>query len=136
MKPFALVAAVEEGADPATTYYNSQPLHIYLGPTAVPPFWNVATFWNTYAGSVNLVQATWQSDNTVYAQLALDLGRQDRHRGPRDGHHEPPDPLALDRAGHRGRQPARGRRRLRHPGREGIHHTPQAIARVVFPDGR
>ena len=31
MKPFALVAAVEEGADPATTYYDSQPLHIYLG---------------------------------------------------------------------------------------------------------
>ena len=74
MKPFALAAAVEEGANPATTYYTSQPLHLFLGPGAVPPYWNVSTFSNTYAGPINLVQATWQSDNTVYAQLALDLG--------------------------------------------------------------
>ena len=32
MKPFALTAAVEQGANPATTFYTSQPLHIYLGP--------------------------------------------------------------------------------------------------------
>ncbi len=44
MKPFALVAAVEAGANPATTYYTSRPLHIYLGPGSVPPFWDVATF--------------------------------------------------------------------------------------------
>ena len=68
------MAAVEQGADPATTYYDSQPLHLYLGPGAVPPYWNVSTFSNTYAGPINLVQATWQSDNTVYAQLALDVG--------------------------------------------------------------
>ena len=37
MKPFALTAAVEEGANPATTYYDSMPLHLYLGPHAVPP---------------------------------------------------------------------------------------------------
>ena len=74
MKPFALVAAVEAGADPATTYYDSMPLHLDLGPGAVPPFWNVSTFSNTYAGPINLVQATWQSDNTVYAQLALVSG--------------------------------------------------------------
>ena len=37
MKPFALLAAVEEGADPQSTYYNSHPLHIYLGPGPTPP---------------------------------------------------------------------------------------------------
>ena len=36
MKPFALIAAVEQGANPATTFYNSHPLHIYLGPGATP----------------------------------------------------------------------------------------------------
>ena len=49
----------------------------------MPPYWNVSTFSNTYAGRINLVNATWQSDNTVYAQLALDVGpAQDRARWP------------------------------------------------------
>ena len=92
MKPFALIAAVEQGADPATTFYNSQPLHIYLGPGAVPPYWDVFTSENSSGGRINLVQATWQSDNTVYAQLCLDLGPDaDRQGGPQDGHHEPAD---------------------------------------------
>ena len=37
MKPFALIAAVEQGANPSSTFYNSHPLHIYLGPGANPP---------------------------------------------------------------------------------------------------
>ncbi|HMJ79412.1 MAG TPA: PBP1A family penicillin-binding protein [Candidatus Dormibacteraeota bacterium] len=72
MKPFVLAAAIEQGADPATTFYDSHPLHITF-PNGAPP-WDVTTFDGTAYGPSNLVQATVRSDNTVYAQLALDVG--------------------------------------------------------------
>jgi len=71
-KTFCLTAAIEEGIDPSTTYYVSQPLSLHLPGTSKP--WTVHTFGNTYAGTINLVQATLESDNTVYAQLVLDVG--------------------------------------------------------------
>ena len=74
MKVFALTAAVAQGIDPESTYYVSQPLHIWNGPYSDPPYWDVATYSHSYAGRINLVDATLQSDNTVYAQLAMDLG--------------------------------------------------------------
>ena len=40
MKPFALIAAVEEGVNPATTSYTSHPLHIPI-PGGNPPVWDV-----------------------------------------------------------------------------------------------
>jgi penicillin-binding protein 1A len=73
MKPFTLTAAVEMGANPATTYYVSHPLSIPM-PGAVPPVWTVHTYSNGYGGRMNLVQATLASDNTVYAQLMMDVG--------------------------------------------------------------
>jgi len=72
MKPFVLAAAIERGADPATTYYDSRPLHIAFPNGA--PTWNVTTFDGTAYGPSSLVQATVRSDNTVYAQLVLDVG--------------------------------------------------------------
>ena len=70
-KTFALTDAIRRGVDPDTTYYTSQPLDI-----DDPEYghWEVSTYSESYAGSVNLHQATLASDNTVYAQLALDLG--------------------------------------------------------------
>ena len=70
-KTFALTDAVRRGIDPDTTYYTSQPLDI-----DDPEYghWDVSTYSDSYAGSVNLHSATLASDNTVYAQLALDLG--------------------------------------------------------------
>ena len=136
MKPFALTAAVEEGADPATTYYTSMPLSIYLGPTAVPPVWNVSTFSHTYAGRINLVQATWQSDNTVYAQLALDLGPAKivavAHAMGITSHLTPWPSIVLGTEVVTPLEVADAYATL---AAEGIHHTPQAIAKVVFPNG-
>jgi penicillin-binding protein 1A len=73
MKPFTLVAAVEMGANPATTYYVSRPLSI-ADPGSPTGVWNVKTYGNTYGGRMNLVSATLASDNTVYAQLMMDVG--------------------------------------------------------------
>src|SRR5207253_9369141 len=36
--------------------------------------WNVSTYDHTYLGSTSIVNATLHSDNTVFAQLTLDVG--------------------------------------------------------------
>ena len=60
-----------QGVDPDGTSYTSKPLAIND-----PEFgeWNVKTFGDSYIGTVSLTRATLSSDNTVYAQLILDLG--------------------------------------------------------------
>ena len=137
MKPFALVAAVEAGADPATTYYNSAPLHVYLGPGSVPPYWDVSTFSNSYAGRINLVQATWQSDNTVYAQLALDLGpAKIAAVAHRMGITSPLKAYPSIVLGSEVVNPLEVADAYATLASQGVRHAPQAIARVVFADGR
>ncbi|MBU2601580.1 MAG: PBP1A family penicillin-binding protein, partial [Actinobacteria bacterium] len=73
-KTFALAAAVEQGIDPYNTYYISQPLELDIPGSREP--WSVKTFGNSYYGSTSVSQATLRSDNTVYAQLALDVTAQ------------------------------------------------------------
>ena len=70
-KTFVLTAAILDGVDPDSTSYTSKPLNIND-----PAFghWEVKTFGNSYSGTVSLTRATLASDNTVYAQLILDLG--------------------------------------------------------------
>jgi penicillin-binding protein 1A len=70
-KPFVLITALKQGVNPYSTSYTSKPLDLSL-PEYGP--WKVQTYGNTYGGSMNLVTATLRSDNTVYAQLDLDLG--------------------------------------------------------------
>jgi penicillin-binding protein 1A len=70
-KTFTLAAAVNEGMDPNATYYESKPLNIN-DPTYGP--WQVSTYSDSYAGTTSVAQATLSSDNSVYAQLALDVG--------------------------------------------------------------
>ncbi|MGA7434712.1 MAG: transglycosylase domain-containing protein [Solirubrobacterales bacterium] len=70
-KTFALAAAIDEGINPATTYYVSKPLK-FVDPIYGPI--DVSTYSNTYSGTENLVAATLASDNSVFTQLALDVG--------------------------------------------------------------
>jgi len=70
-KTFTLAAAVNEGMDPNTTYYDSKPLNID-DPTY--GHWEVSTYSNSYLGTTSVAAATLQSDNSVFAQLALDVG--------------------------------------------------------------
>ena len=71
-KPFCLVGALEMGIDPYSTYYQSQPLQLKIPGSSTP--WSVSTFGNSYYGTSSIFQATLRSDNTVYAQLAMDVG--------------------------------------------------------------
>jgi penicillin-binding protein 1A len=74
-KAIDLAEALSRGVDPNTTYYVSHT----LAPGWLPsyPTYEVKTFEDTSLNrSINLVSATLASDNTVYAQLAADLGEE------------------------------------------------------------
>lgn len=71
-KAIDLMAAVREGIDPDTTYYDSHMLGAGWLPQA--PDWSVQTDDHSYHGSISLTEAIALSDNTVYAQLGADLG--------------------------------------------------------------
>ncbi len=73
-KTFCLVAAIEMGMDPYNTYYESMPIVIDI-PGAPEP-WDVSTYGGSYYGSSSVAQATLRSDNTVYAQMAMDVGAE------------------------------------------------------------
>jgi penicillin-binding protein 1A len=74
-KAIDLADALSRGIDPNSTYYESHT----LAPGWLPgyPTYEVKTFEGTSLNkSINLVNATLTSDNTVYAQLAADLGEK------------------------------------------------------------
>ena len=70
-KTFVLATAIKQGIDPYSTYYVSKPLDFNTGEWG---HWTVHTADEGYLGTVNLQQATVASDNTVFAQLDLDVG--------------------------------------------------------------
>jgi penicillin-binding protein 1A len=74
-KAIDLADALSRGIDPNSTYYLSHTLE--PGWLTGYPTYEVKTFEGTSLNkSINLVQATLASDNTVYAQLAADLGEE------------------------------------------------------------
>jgi penicillin-binding protein 1A len=74
-KAIDLADALTRGVDPNSTYYFSHTLPAGWLPGY--PTYEVKTFEGTSLNkSINLVQATLTSDNTVYAQLAADLGEE------------------------------------------------------------
>jgi penicillin-binding protein 1A len=70
-KTMVLTAAILKGVDPSSTSYTSKPVALDVGETEP---WEVKTFGDSYSGSMSLTSATLSSDNTVYAQLIMDLG--------------------------------------------------------------
>jgi penicillin-binding protein 1A len=74
-KAIDLADALSRGIDPYTTYYFSHTLE--PGWLAAEPNYKVQTFEGVSENkSMNLLTATLKSDNTVYAQLAADLGEE------------------------------------------------------------
>jgi penicillin-binding protein 1A len=136
-KVMALMTALRRGVDPDSTHYVSK------SPTYVDdPIYGkfeIKTYGGTGAGSLSLRQATLKSDNSVYIQLAMDLGPDEIKKTARDmgitstlkgypaetlgGLEQGVSPLEMARAYS---TLASGGYRLR----------PTAITKIVFPDGR
>ena len=72
-KAFALMTLIHDyDGDPNQTYYTSKFLPAGWNP--LDPTWSVHTAEETYQGVIDITKATTVSDNTVFAQLAEDLG--------------------------------------------------------------
>jgi penicillin-binding protein 1A len=72
-KTFALMTLIHDyHGDPNSTYYTSKPLA--AGWLSADPTWSVHTAEDSYQGTINITKATILSDNTVFVQLAADLG--------------------------------------------------------------
>jgi penicillin-binding protein 1A len=135
-KTMVLTAAIRKGIDPDTTYYTSKPLHI-----DDPQYgkWEVKTFGNSYIGTVSLTRATLSSDNTVYAQLILDVGPKSVCETAKllgittklDCY--PAEGLGGLTRGVTTLEMADAYATL---ASGGVRHRPVAIERVVFPDGK
>ena len=75
-KTFVLAAAVEKGINPETTTYLSSPFFYRPDPSGNcddGSWWCVETYGHSYLGWTSIERATLSSDNTVYAQLTLDV---------------------------------------------------------------
>jgi penicillin-binding protein 1A len=75
-KTFVLTAAVEMGVNPDSTYYVSAPFTYKphpVGSCEDKSWWCVHTYDNSYSGWSSIRSATLRSDNSVYAQLTLDV---------------------------------------------------------------
>jgi penicillin-binding protein 1A len=72
-KTMALMTALRQGVNPdSTTYVSRSPTRVDDPRCGTPV--ELKTYSGSSGGAMNLVRATTQSDNSVYIQLALDLG--------------------------------------------------------------
>ncbi len=135
-KAFVLTTAIKQGIDPYSTYYESKPLDLNL-----PEYghWEVHTADEGYQGTINLRQATVTSDNTVFAQLDLDVGPENVAATAK----------SMGITTHLQGLPAEGIGGLKYGvspleladayatlAAGGIRHRPVAIDRVILPDGK
>jgi penicillin-binding protein 1A len=136
-KVMALMAALRRGVDPDSTHYVSKS-PTYVNDPAYGKF-EIKTYGGVGAGNLSLRQATLKSDNSVYIQLAMDLGPDEVKRTARDmgitstlkgypaetlgGLENGVSPLEMATAY---ASIASGGYRLR----------PTAITKITFPDGR
>ena len=135
-KVFVLTTAIKNGVNPYETFYTSKHLELDLPEWG---HWSVSTADRGYAGTVSIEQATLLSDNTVFAQLDLDMGpdkvAETAHEMGITTHLDgiPAEGLGGLRIGVSPLEMADAYATL---ASGGVHHPPIAIRKVVFPSGR
>src|SRR4051812_47421033 len=135
-KPFVLTTAVLQGANPDTTIYVSKPVNLQIPGYGT---WSPKTYSNTYSGAETLTQATLQSDNSVYAQLDLDVGPDKvAETAKLMGITTKLDAVPSEGLGglRLGVSPLEMASAYATLSAGGIRSEPQAIRKVVFPDGK
>ena len=81
-KPFALIAALEQGVDPSTTYVSEDKEYGVKIPGGGTETWNVENYDGKERGEISLKQALWQSDNSVFTDLVMNVGGRGLENGP------------------------------------------------------
>ncbi len=149
-KVYDLTAAIKEGVNPDTTYYDgTSPARLDIDGTT----WEVNNA-EEGGGVMPLTAATWESVNVIFAKLGLDVGLDDiastaydmgitSPLGIKDGGTTPckegprcfiPPADAIGGLSI-GVTPLEQADAYATLASGGIHHDPTAISRVVFPDG-
>jgi penicillin-binding protein 1A len=130
-KPVVLAAAVAEGMNPWATRYLSAPFYY------APLRWRVRTYDGAYAGPETVAAATLQSDNTVYARLALDVGPDATvSMAQKLGVQTPLPPTPALALGTGAVTPLDMASVYATLAAGGVYSKPLAIRRVVFPGGK
>ncbi|HEY0630867.1 MAG TPA: penicillin-binding transpeptidase domain-containing protein, partial [Thermoleophilaceae bacterium] len=135
-KPFVLMTAVLQGADPDRTIYVSKPVNLQIPGYGV---WSPKTYSNTYSGAETLTRATLHSDNSVYAQLDLDVGpKKVAQTAKLMGITSKLEGLPSEGLGGLtyGVSPLEMATAYATLASGGIRSEPKAIRKVVFPDGK
>jgi penicillin-binding protein 1A len=138
-KTFVLASAIEKGIDPDSTYYTSAPFTCVVGPwcSEAKP-WDVHTYDHSYRGTESVTSGTLQSDNTIYAQLTLDVGPAyvwnfARRLGV---HMTPNKPVASIGLGSLAVSPLDMAAAYATFAAMGIYAKPMAITKVILPGGK
>lgn len=134
-KVFTLMALIHDyQGDPSQTYYNS---HL-LAPGWLPnfPTYSVHTAEQSYAGNISVARATTVSDNTVFAQLAQDVGIDKvTAMAHAMGITSKLTGYPSEALGAVGVSPLEMADAYATVANGGTHFAPTAITRVEFPDG-
>jgi penicillin-binding protein 1A len=139
-KTFVLAAAVEMGVDPDSTYYVSAPFTYKphpVGSCEDETWWCVHTYANDYYGWSSIRSATIRSDNSVYAQLTLDVTPEKVAQTARKmGVRSQLSPVPAIGLGSVAVSPLHLASAYATIAAGGIFAEPMAIRRVVLPNGK
>jgi len=134
-KIMGLMAALDRGVSPESTYYTSKRL-LFTDPKYGKI--DVKTYSETYGGSMSLVEATVKSDNSVYQQLGLDLGPEAVKEAAKDmGITSKLEAYPGEILGGLGYccSPLEMANAYATIASGGLRRKPVAVTKVVFPDG-
>jgi penicillin-binding protein 1A len=136
-KVMALMTALRKGVDPDKTHYVSKS-PTYVNDPVYGKF-DIKTYGGSGAGDLSLRQATLQSDNSVYIQLAMDLGPNEVKKTARMmGIKSTLKGYPAETLGglENGVSPLEMATAYASIASRGYRLRPTAIKRIVFPDGR
>jgi penicillin-binding protein 1A len=133
-KTFVLAAAIKQGIDPDSTYYDgSSPRTLSLPGGGT---WTVNNSEGDGGGTMDLVNATVHSVNTIYAQLDLDVGPENVTQTAEEmGITSSLESVPAEGIGGlaEGVTPLEMANAYATLANGGIHHDPTAISKVEFP---
>ena len=136
-KVFALMTLIKDyDGNPNDTYYTSKALP--AGWTSLDPTWAVHTDDYVYNGSIPITKATYLSDNTVFAQLVVDLGVAKMNQVARAMGITSPlglNPSEVLGALTYGTTPLQMADAYATIADGGVHHRATIIDKIVWPDG-
>jgi membrane peptidoglycan carboxypeptidase len=81
-KPFALIAALEQGIDPETKFVSKGKEYLVDVGTDRPERWKVKNYDGVERGRISLKEALWWSDNTVFTDLVMNANGRGLEGGP------------------------------------------------------